>query len=111
MCRIGALSNKFHLEHVKKLSHFDGPLRISAIGKFNLVSPFISFAASAVRLPKRNEQGRLCGKEKGSLPNASTLNPTRSTLGRHTLAQGLFRVRFIKFKYALIMQKLLFVTC
>jgi hypothetical protein len=41
-------------------------LRIRAIGKFTLVSPFISFVASAIRLPKRNEQGRLCGKEKGT---------------------------------------------
>jgi hypothetical protein len=48
-------------------------LRIGHFGKFNLVSPFISFAASAVRLPKRNEQGRLCGKEKGSRIGAPTV--------------------------------------
>jgi hypothetical protein len=60
------------------------------------VSPFISFAASAVRLPKRNEQGRLCGKEKGSLFNASSRKPARTTLDRLPSRARTFSVMIYK---------------
>jgi hypothetical protein len=46
--------------------HFGSPLRISSVGRFDLVSPFISFAASADRLPKRNEPKPRTVKEKGT---------------------------------------------
>gem|GEM_PF-3631210 len=47
-------------------------LRISQLAKFNLVSPFISFDASAFRLPKRNEPKKraACPKLLRAIPRA-----------------------------------------